>query len=89
MLTYVDLSSNFLSCEIPLKLENLSLNHLNISYNNLYGNILPFYAKSTNSMNFLENFDLCRDSCKIKWHVRILLPIASTIVFISTVTSLS
>ena len=54
VLTYLDLLSNFLSSEISMELENLNLNHLNLSHNELYGNIPPFFTKSTYTMSFLD-----------------------------------
>ena len=88
LFTDLDIADNFLSDEIPVELENLNLNHLNLSHNKLSESIPPSPATTNYNMSFVGNPDLCRDVMR---HGRILLPIllcVCAVVFSSVIVGL-
>ncbi|XP_073312958.1 uncharacterized protein [Primulina huaijiensis] len=69
LLNYLDLSWNSFIGPVPISLQNLKLNALNLSYNQLSGNIPPLFAKGVYRDSFLGNPGLCIDDgsyCKPK-----------------------
>ncbi|XP_075476154.1 LOW QUALITY PROTEIN: uncharacterized protein LOC142517671 [Primulina tabacum] len=68
-LSYLDLSQNNFIGPVPMSLQNLKVNMLNLSYNQLSGNIPPLFAKGMYRDSFLGNPGLCIDNasyCKPK-----------------------
>lgn len=62
VLNYLDLSENGFSGVIPLSLQNLKLNKLNLSSNHLSGNVPPIFAGNVYRDSFLGNPGLCIDA---------------------------
>ncbi|GLU08874.1 hypothetical protein SLE2022_257580 [Rubroshorea leprosula] len=61
VLNYLDLSKNLFFGKVPIKLQNLKLNLLNWSNNQLSGELPPLYANEIYSKSFLGNPRLCGD----------------------------
>ncbi|KZV54214.1 hypothetical protein F511_36782 [Dorcoceras hygrometricum] len=61
LLNYLDLSKNNFIGLVPMSLQSLKLNMLNLSYNQLSGNIPPLFAKGVYRDSFLGNPGLCFD----------------------------
>ncbi|KAM7492209.1 hypothetical protein LguiA_035130 [Lonicera macranthoides] len=94
VLNYLDLSRNYFSGKIPLGLQNLKLNKLNLSSNDLTGDIPPAYAKELYRDSFVGNPGLCGDIaglCPKKrsyknrsnlWMLRLIFILAGVVLFI-------
>ncbi|XP_073120173.1 uncharacterized protein [Henckelia pumila] len=61
-LNYLDLSQNNFIGPVPMSLQNLKVNMLNLSYNQLSGDIPPLFDKAMYRDSFLGNPGLCIDN---------------------------
>ncbi|XP_047338904.1 receptor-like protein kinase HSL1 [Impatiens glandulifera] len=87
-LDYLDLSSNLFWGEIPPELQNLQLNILNLSYNDLSGDIPPLYSGGAYKDSFLGNPKLSIHHVKAKlksslgyfWFLRLIFIVFSVVI---------
>lgn len=92
-LNFLDLSENHFSRKIPLQLQNLKLNVLNFSYNNLLGKLPSFYKKDIYKDSFLSNPAPSQDTDpkrrSFAWITGYIFALSGMVSFVRVVCSVS